>query len=76
MPTTGTTKSTTSAGTAKQRKVADCRLFPSEKNCSLTIAGTEEEVLEVAVQHAATSHGHKNTPELRNQIKAMLKDER
>ena len=58
------------------RKVADCRLFPSEKNCSLTIAGTEDEVLEVAIHHATTSHGHKNTPELRNQLKAMLKDER
>ncbi len=71
---------TTSGGTTKPktgaRKVADCRLFPSEKNCSLTIAGTEDEVLEVAVHHAITSHGHKNTPELRNQIKAMLKDER
>ena len=66
-----------STGTSqKPRKVADCRLFPSEKNCSLTIAGTEEEVLEIAVQHAVASHGHKNTPELRSQIRAMLKDER
>jgi predicted small metal-binding protein len=61
--------------TATGRKVADCRLFPSEKNCSLTIAGTEDEVLEVAVHHAVTSHGHKNSPELRNQIRAMLKEE-
>jgi len=78
MATSGseTTKSKTGTGATKTRKVADCRLFPSEKNCSLTIAGTEEEVLEVAVHHAITSHGHPNTPELRNQIKAMLKDER
>jgi hypothetical protein len=62
--------------TGKPRKVADCRQFPSEKNCSLTIAGTEEEVMEVAVQHAIASHGHKNTPELQNEIKKMLKDER
>jgi len=61
---------------AQMRKVADCRQFPSEKNCTLTIAGTEDEVLEVAVQHAITAHGHKNTPELRNEIRAMLKDER
>ena len=60
----------------KPRKVADCRLFPSEKQCTLTIAGTEDEVLEVAVHHAITGHGHKNSPELRNQIRAMLKDER
>lgn len=57
------------------RKVADCRKFPSEKKCSLTIAGTEEEVLSVAVQHAVTSHGHKDTPELRKQIRGMLEDE-
>ena len=58
-----------------KRKVADCRLFPSEMNCSLTIAGTEEEVLKVAVEHAVSSHGHKDTPELREQIRGMLKDE-
>ena len=57
------------------RKVADCRQFPSEKNCSLTIAGTEEEVMKVAVWHAVHDHGHKDTPELREQIKSMLKDE-
>ncbi len=59
----------------KSRKVVDCRLYPSESNCTLTIAGTEDEVLEVAVQHAIAGHGHKNTPELRNEIRSMLKDE-
>jgi hypothetical protein len=58
------------------RKVADCRRFPSEKQCTLTIAGTEEEVLTVAVWHAVQSHGHKDSPELRKQIRAMLKDEK
>ncbi|MBI2558758.1 DUF1059 domain-containing protein [Candidatus Woesearchaeota archaeon] len=57
------------------RKVADCRAFPSEKNCSLTIAGTEDEVMKVAVWHAVHDHGHKDGPELRGQIKGMLKDE-
>jgi len=59
-----------------KRKVADCRLFPSEKNCSLTISGTEEEVLTVAVQHAVASHGHKDSSELRQQIRSMLQDEK
>ena len=59
-----------------QRKSIDCRDYPSEKNCSLKISGTEEEVLDAAVQHAASVHGHENTPELREQIKSMLKDER
>ncbi len=57
------------------RKVADCRLMPSEKNCSLTIAGTEAEVLLVAVRHAVQDHGHQDTPELVAQVKGMLKDE-
>lgn len=75
MATTQTTKPTPST-TGKARKIADCRLFPSEKSCSLTIAGTEDEVMAVAVQHAIDSHGHKNTPELKSQIRSMLKDER
>jgi predicted small metal-binding protein len=57
------------------RKSIDCRDYPSEKNCSLKISGTEAEVLDAAVQHAASAHGHKNTPELREQIQSMLKDE-
>jgi hypothetical protein len=57
------------------RKSIDCRDHPSEKNCSLKISGTEEEVLEAAVQHAVSTHGHKNSPELRQQIKSMLEDE-
>jgi predicted small metal-binding protein len=57
-----------------QRKFVDCRDHPSEKNCSLRISGTENEVLDAAVQHAVSAHGHENSPELRNQIKSMLKD--
>jgi predicted small metal-binding protein len=56
-------------------KSIDCRDYPSEKHCSLKISGTEEEVLDAAVQHAASVHGHENTSELREQIKSMLKDE-
>jgi predicted small metal-binding protein len=60
---------------AAQRKSIDCRNDPSEKNCSLKISGTEQEVLDAAVQHAISAHGHENTPELREQIRSMLKDE-
>ena len=58
-----------------KRKSIDCRDYPSEKNCSLKISGTEDEVLDAAVQHAVSTHEHQNTPELREQIKSMLKDE-
>jgi Protein of unknown function (DUF1059) len=59
----------------KARKVADCRKFKSDSNCSVTISGTEDEVLEVARQHAVASHGHEDTPELREQLRGMLEDE-
>ena len=51
-------------------KIFDCRLFPSEKNCTLAISGTEEEVLDLAVLPAVTVHGHTKTPELREQIRS------
>ena len=57
------------------RKYIDCRDFPSDKNCTLAISGSEEEVLDLAVLHASTVHGHQNTPELREQIRSMLKNE-
>lgn len=60
---------------ASKRVVSDCRLWPSEKGCSLVIAGPEEEVLPVAVRHAVEDHGEKDTPELRAEVKKMLKEE-
>jgi predicted small metal-binding protein len=57
------------------RKVADCRDFPSDTNCTLTITGTESEVLQAAAEHAVSTHGHTEGPELRKQILASLKDE-
>ncbi len=57
------------------RKYIDCSEFPSESNCTLKISGTEDEVLPVAVQHAATVHGHEDTPEMRDEIRRLLKDE-
>jgi predicted small metal-binding protein len=58
-----------------QRKSIDCRNYPSDKHCSLEISGMEEEVLDAAVQHATSAHGHANSPDLREQIRSMLKDE-
>ena len=57
------------------RKVADCREFPSESKCSLTITGEEEEVLRAAAMHAQDVHGHKDTPEFRNELRKALKPE-
>jgi predicted small metal-binding protein len=57
------------------RKMADCRRFPSESNCSLTIIGEEEEVVQAAAEHAASVHGHEDNSELRQQIRGMLESE-
>lgn len=59
----------------QKRVMADCRLLPSEKNCSLTIAGTEEEVMTVALRHAVEEHGHTDSSELRTQLRSMLRPE-
>jgi predicted small metal-binding protein len=59
----------------EKRKVADCRKAPSENNCTVRISGKEEEVLPLVIHHAVTAHGHKDTPELKEQIKSMLEDE-
>jgi predicted small metal-binding protein len=57
------------------RKFIDCRQFPSEMNCTVAIsADSEAELIEAAVQHAVAVHQHQDTPELREQIKGMLKD--
>jgi len=61
--------------TQARRKSIDCREYPSDKNCSLKISGTEDEVLDIAVQHATASHGHENSPELREELRQLLKDE-
>ena len=58
------------------RKYADCREFPSEMNCSVMIsADGEDEVLDASVVHAVTVHGHDDTPELRGQLRQMVKEE-
>ena len=61
---------------SSQRKIIDCRKYPSENKCSLAISGTEQDVLETAVQHAVAKHGHKDTPVFRQQLRTMLQDER
>ena len=54
------------------RKMIDCRKVPSEIGCTLTIAGSEDEVLDAAAAHAVAKHGHEDTPELREMLRAAL----
>ncbi len=58
------------------RVMADCRRFPSETDCSLTIIGDEDEVLQTAAEHARSVHAHGDSvEELREQMRPMLEPE-
>lgn len=57
------------------RKHIDCREYPSEMNCTLAlVADSEDELLEAAVQHAVSVHGHKDSPEFRKQLRQLFKN--
>ncbi len=55
--------------------VGNCGKLPSEKNCKLVMMapeGQREDMLDAAVAHAIKSHGHQDTPELRNELNKFL----
>ena len=54
------------------RKVFDCRDWPGE--CTLAISGEEDEVVEAQLAHAVHAHAQEDGPELREMIRASLKD--
>lgn len=56
------------------RKMIDCRTFPNDVGCTLTIAGEEDEVLDAAIDHAVNRHGDARTPGLRDELRALLVD--
>jgi predicted small metal-binding protein len=59
-----------------ERLYIDCRNYPSEMNCTVALsADTEKELLDAAVQHAVSVHGHADTPQFREQLKGMLQRE-
>lgn len=56
------------------RRYIDCRETPSVANCTLRIEGEEQEIVDAAVLHAVTVHGHHMTPELIKDIRSGLKN--
>jgi predicted small metal-binding protein len=56
------------------RKMIDCGAVPSDSGCTLTISGTEDEVLDAACEHAVSKHGHTAGPELREMLRGALVD--
>jgi hypothetical protein len=57
------------------RMYLDCREMPSDSGCDLAMSGSEEHLLEAAVTHAVTKHGHQDTPELRAALSDALRTE-
>ena len=56
------------------RQYIDCREHPSTMHCSVALsADSTKELLEAAVQHAVSTHGHTDSPELRKQLTTMFK---
>lgn len=56
------------------RKYIDCSEFPGGAGCTLLISGSKKEVFITALRHAIEEHGHKDTAELRKQVKAMIRN--
>jgi quinol monooxygenase YgiN len=56
------------------RKLLDCRQMPSESGCTLTLAGEEDEVIRAGAAHAVDVHGHVDNAELRDGLRAGLRD--
>lgn len=63
-------------GLEMARKVINCADFPGATSaCTLSIAGTDDEVMAVAVAHAKSAHGHDDSPQLREAIRSLMKEE-
>ncbi|MDQ4119398.1 MAG: DUF1059 domain-containing protein [Actinomycetota bacterium] len=56
------------------RKIVDCRDVPNEVGCTLAITGEADEVVEAAARHAVDVHGHEDSAELRDMVRAGMRD--
>jgi len=57
------------------RKYIDCREFPSESKCTVSIAADSEvELLQAAAQHAVAVHGHEDSPQLRAELRKLFRE--
>ena len=46
-----------------ERFKIDCRKYPSDQGCTVTISGALEEVVELGWLHAKVHHAHKDAEE-------------
>ena len=58
----------------KAKRAGKKTLTCTAPGCSLTLTGTEKDVVDAAVQHAVSAHGAQDTPEFREQVRSGLRD--
>jgi plasmid stability protein len=57
------------------RMTIDCRSLPTTTDCTVAISGEPDEVLALATAHAVSRHGHTDDAELREILRAAMRDE-
>jgi len=56
------------------RKTIDCRDYPGDVKCTVSIsADTEEELVEAVVEHGTKVHGYTDTAEFRTKVVKDMK---
>lgn len=56
-----------------QRLMISCGKGANDLSCSVTMVGTEQQVLDLAVEHAVQKHGAERSEELVNFLREQLK---
>jgi hypothetical protein len=60
------------------RKLIDCRDWDLVRldgtDCTITLVGDEDQLFVEALAHGAAIHGMRNSPELRDLIRAAMRD--
>ena len=57
------------------RYYVDCRDYPGDVKCSVSLsADSKEELLEAALQHGTKVHGYEDTPDFRKQMMSDFKE--
>ena len=57
--------------------VGNCGDFPSDNDCQLVImapVNQKDDLMEAGVAHVVASHGHEDSPELREMLSAGLRN--
>ena len=57
------------------RKYIDCRDYPGDIKCTISLAADSDEgLMEAVIQHGTQVHGFKDTPEFREKIRKEFKE--